>query len=143
MDDEVRAQIWQLCQYLQSAQLTALSDEDLTALFRQSLALKILMQSVEHEPVEQQVVDSSFEAISAEAVRRKLVVRSLPVEVVITKDGKIVKGLEELRFVFSRLSFDDMMDFIDSVLEKPINDAQRKALLNLAYEKVYADEKAN
>jgi hypothetical protein len=143
MNDEVRAQIWQLCQYLQSAQLTALSDEDLTALFRQSLALKILMQSVEHEPVEQQVVDRSFEAISAEAVRRKLVVRSLPVEVVITKDGKIVKGLEELRFVFRMLSFEDMMDFIDSVLEKPINDAQRKALLNLAYEKVYADEKAN
>lgn len=143
MNDEVRAQIWQLCQYLQSAQLTALSDEDLTVLFRQSLALKILMQSVEHEPVEQQVVDRSFEAISAEAVRRKLVVRSLPVEVVITKDGKIVKGLEELRFVFRMLSFEDMMDFIDSVLEKPINDAQRKALLNLAYEKVYADEKAN
>lgn len=143
MNDEVRAQIWQLCQYLQSARLNTLSDEDLTALFRQSLALKILMQSVEHEPVEQQVVDRSFEEISAEAVRRKLVVRSLPVEVVITKDGKIVKGLEELRFVFRMLSFEDMMDFIDSVLEKPINDAQRKALLNLAYEKVYADEEAN
>ena len=143
MDDEVRAQIWQLCQYLQSTRLNTLSDEDLTALFRQSLALKILMQSVEHEPVEQQVVDRSFEEISAEAVRRKLVVRSLPVEVVITKDGKIVKGLEELRFVFRMLSFEDMMDFIDSVLEKPINDAQRKALLNLAYEKVYADEEAN
>lgn len=143
MNDEVRAQIWQLCQYLQSTRLNTLSDEDLTALFRQSLALKILMQSVEHEPVEQQVVDRSFEKISAEAVRRKLVVRSLPVEVVITKDGKIVKGLEELRFVFRMLSFEDMMDFIDSVLEKPINDAQRKALLNLAYEKVYADEEAN
>ncbi|MBR3675748.1 MAG: hypothetical protein IKN71_01260 [Alphaproteobacteria bacterium] len=143
MNDEVRAQIWQLCQYLQSTRLNTLSDEDLTALFRQSLALKILMQSVEHEPVEQQVVDRSFEEISAEAVRRKLVVRSLPVEVVITKDGKIVKGLEELRFVFRMLSFEDMMDFIDSVLEKPINDAQRKALLNLAYEKVYADEEAN
>ena len=143
MNDEVRAQIWQLCQYLQSTKLNTLSDEDLTALFRQSLALKILMQSVEHEPVEQQVVDRSFEEISAEAVRRKLVVRSLPVEVVITKDGKIVKVLEELRFVFRMLSFEDMMDFIDSVLEKPINDAQRKALLNLAYEKVYADEEAN
>ena len=143
MNDEIRSQIWQLCQYLQSNRLTTLTDSELTDLFKLAFALKIVMQSVEAEPVEQQVVERSFTEIVAEARRRGLVIRSLPVEVVITKDGKIIKGLEELRFTFRMLSFDEMMQFIDAVLANPLNDAQRKALLDLAYEKVYAEESAD
>lgn len=143
MNDEVRAQIWQLSQYLQANRLTALSNEELAALFKMAFSLNVIMQNVEAEPVEHQVVERSFAEITSEARRRGLKIKSLPVEVVILRDGTIAKGLDELRFAFRLLSFDEMMQFIDSVLENPLNDAQRKALLNLAYEKVYAEEKAN
>lgn len=143
MDEDIRAQIWQLCQYLQSARLTMLSNEELTALFQQVFALSVVMQNVEAEPLEHQVVERCFAEVTAEIRRRGLTIRCLPVEVVISKEGKFLKGLDELRFTFSILSFDEMMRFIDTVFEKPLNDAQRKALLQLAYEKVYADEEAN
>ena len=143
MNDEVRAQIWQLCQYLQSARLEKLSDDEMRDLFKQSLALRMLMQSVDSEPVEKQVVERCYTEIIDEALRRHLQIRCRPIEVVVTKEGKIVKGLEELRLVFRMMSFDDMMDFIDTLLVDQLNDAQRKALLNLAYEKVYAEENVN
>ena len=140
MNDEIRAQIWQLSQYLQESRLTCLSEEELVRLFQMAFSLNVAMQSVEAEPVETQVVERSFAAVVDEVRRRGLTVRCLPVEVVIQADGTISKGIDELRFTFSKLSFDEMMQFIDAVLENPLNEAQRKALLNLAYEKVYAEE---
>ena len=58
---------------------------------------------------------------------------------VIDADGTFRKGEKELRRALSTLSFEDMIRFIDSLLEQPINEAQRMTIINLAREKVYAD----
>ncbi|MBR1826026.1 MAG: hypothetical protein IJ770_05515 [Alphaproteobacteria bacterium] len=139
MNDELKALVWQVCRYLKSDFLKKLSDDELTSLFQQVFGLQMIMQNVDSEPVEQQVVAESVRQTIAEIRRRGLRIRSLPIEVVINANGEFVKGKDELRYTFSLLSFDNMMEFIDSVLSQPLNDAQRKALLDLAYEKVYAD----
>ena len=59
----------------------------------------------------------------------------------ITPDGQLVKGREELRDIFSVLSFDEMLNLIDEIFENNINFYQRSAIIDLAYEKVYEDER--
>lgn len=59
----------------------------------------------------------------------------------ITPDGQLVKGREELRDIFSVLSFDEMLSFIDEMFKGRINYYQRSAIIDLAYEKVYEDER--
>lgn len=143
MNDELKAFVWQICQYLQPDFLTKLSDDELTALFQQVFSLRMIMRYIDSEPVEKQVVENCVDSMIAEIRRRNLKVRSMPIEVIIAGDGTFVKGKEELRYVFGKLDFDEMMEFIDSVLKHPLNDAQRTALINLAREKVFADANAN
>ena len=143
MNDELKAFVWQVCQYLQPDFLTKLSDDELIALFQQVFSLRMIMRYVDSEPVERQVVENCVDSMIAEIRRRNLKVRSMPIEVIIDNDGTFVKGQEELRYAFEKLDFDDMMAFIDSILKYPLNDAQRAALINLAREKVYADTDAD
>ena len=143
MNDEIKAFIWQICQYLQPSYLTKLSDNELTVLFQQVFSLSMVMKYVDSEPVEKQIVENCLNSLIAEIRHRHLRVRSLPIEVIITTDGTFLKGQEELRYAFSKLNFDEMMEFIDSILAHPLNDAQRRALIDLARDKVYADANAN
>lgn len=134
--------MWEICRYLHS-DLSVFSDEEVTVLFQKVFELQMKMEGVEPLLVEQHIVAECLQCLIAEVRRRGLKIRSLPIEVVISAEGKFLKGEDELRYTFSLLSFDSMMEFIDSVLAQPLNDAQRKALLNLAYEKVYADQSVN
>ena len=99
------------------------------------------MLSMDAEEIEQQIVELSYVAVSAEARRRGLNVPGLPVEVVIAADGTFRKGEAELRRALSTLSFDDMMKFIDAILDNQITEKQRMTILNLARDRIY--ENAN
>ena len=59
----------------------------------------------------------------------------------ITPDGQLVKGRDALKDIFSVLSFEEMLSFIDEMFEENMNFDQRSAVINLAYEKVYNDER--
>lgn len=141
MNNEIRRIIWELSHYVQSCQLSGLSDEKISSLFKQVFALRLAMLSMDAEEIEQQVVELSYIAVSAEARRRGLKVPGLPVEVVIAADGTFRKGEAELRRALSMLSFDDMMKFIDAILDNQINEKQRMTILNLARDRIY--ENAN
>ena len=143
MNKEIKEFIWQICQYLQPGVLVKLTNDDLTALFQQVFSLDMLMKSVDFEPVEKQVVADCLDKIIAEIRRRDIKVKSMPIEVIIDVDGAFVKGKEELRHAFAKLSFDEMMDFVDSILANPLNEAQRMAIIDLARDKVYTDATAN
>ena len=141
MNNEIRKIIWELSRYVQSCQLSGLSDEKISALFKQVFALRLAMLSMDAEEIEQQIVELSYIAGSAEARRRGLNVPGLPVEVVIAADGTFRKGEAELRRALSTLSFDDMMKFIDAILDNQITEKQRMTILNLARDRIY--ENAN
>jgi hypothetical protein len=141
MNNEIRKIIWELSRYVQSCQLSGLSDEKISALFKQVFALRLAMLSMDAEEIEQQIVELSYVAVSAEARRRGLNVPGLPVEVVIAADGTFRKGEAELRRALSTLSFDDMMKFIDAILDNQITEKQRMTILNLARDRIY--ENAN
>lgn len=141
MNNEIRKIIWELSHYVQSCQLSGLSDEKISALFKQVFALRLAMLSMDAEEIEQQIVELSYVAVSAEARRRGLNVPGLPVEVVIAADGTFRKGEAELRRALSTLSFDDMMKFIDAILDNQITEKQRMTILNLARDRIY--ENAN
>ena len=143
MDDELKAFVWQICQYLQADFLTKLPNDELTTLFQQVFSLSMLMKHIDTEPVEKQVVEECVNKLITEIRRRNIRVRSMPIEVIIASDGTFVKGEEELRYAFEKLDFDEMMDFIDSILKHPLNDAQRTALINVARDKIYADADAD
>ena len=139
MNDEIRSVIWQLSRYIQSCQLSKLDNEKVSALFKQVFALRLVTLSSDLHEIEHQIIEQCYTAIAAEARHRGLNVPGLPVEVVIDADGTFRKGEKELRRALSTLSFEDMIRFIDSLLEQPINEAQRMTIINLAREKVYAD----
>ena len=139
MNQEIRTVIWQLSRYVQSCQLASLSDEKVSSLFKQVFALKLVTTGMELHEIEHQVIEQCFTAVSAEARHRGLHVPGLPVEVVIDADGNFRKGEAELRRALNTLSFDEMIRFIDAILAEPINDAQRMTIINLARDRVYAD----
>lgn len=137
MNNEIKRIIWELSRYVQSCQLSGLSDEKISALFKQVFSLRLAMLSMDAEEIEQQIVELSYIAVSAEARRRGLNVPGLPVEVVIAADGTFRKGEKELRRALSCLSFEEMMKFIDAILSNQISEAQRMTIINLARDSVY------
>ena len=138
MNNEIREIIWRLSRYVQSCQLASLKDEEVSSLFKQVFALRLATLSAEAEEFEHQIIELSYTAVSAEARRRGLNVPGLPVEVVIAADGTFRKGEAELRRALSMLSFDDMMKFIDAILDNQITEEQRMTIINLARDSVYA-----
>lgn len=137
MNDEIRKTIWQLSHYLQSCQLSGLDNEKISSLFKQVFSLRLATLSMQLTEIEQQVIELCFMAVSAEARRRGLNVPGLPVEVIINADGTFRKGEAELRRALSTLSFEEMMKFIDAILDNQINEAQRMTIINLARDQIY------
>ena len=64
-----------------------------------------------------------------------------PISVSIDEKGFITEGEDVLRRLFFFLSFDEMLYFIDEIFQKEMTDVQRSAVIDLAYEKVYNDER--
>lgn len=141
MNDEIRTVIWQLSRYITSCQLASLSDEKVSELLKKVFALRLATISSDLHEIEHQIIEQCFTAVSAEARRRGLNVPGLPVEVVIDADGTFRKGEKELRRALRTLSFEEMMNFIDSLLAEPLSEAQRMTIINLARDRVY--ENAN
>jgi hypothetical protein len=138
MNDEIREIVWRLSRYVQSCQLAGLKDEKVSSLFKQVFALRLATLSADAEEFEHQIIEQCYTAVSAEARRRGLNVPGLPVEVVIAADGTFRKGEKELRRALSVLSFEEMMKFIDAILNCPISEEQRMTIINLARDSVYA-----
>lgn len=64
-----------------------------------------------------------------------------PISVSIDGNGIITEGEDVLRRLFFFLSFDEMLYFIDEMFQKEMTYVQRSAVIDLAYEKVYNDER--
>ena len=124
MNDEIREIVWRLSRYVQSCQLAGLKDEKVSSLFKQVFALRLATLSADAEEFEHQIIEQCYTAVSA--------------EVVIAADGTFRKGEKELRRALSVLSFEEMMKFIDAILNCPISEEQRMTIINLARDNVYA-----
>ncbi len=138
-ENEIRNVIWQLSRYITSCRLANLSDEKVSDLLKKVFALRLATMSSDLHEIEHQIVDQCFTAVSAEARRRGLSVPGLPVEVVIDADGTFRKGEKELRRALRTLSFEEMMNFIDSLLAEPLSEAQRMTIIKSKPAGFYSD----
>lgn len=140
MNEELEEMVWLIHQYLQDENLQQLKNEELIFLFQQAYSIYLVMQYVDTDPVEHQVMENIVKNLSDELSRRSInKLPFMPFEVAIDVDGTFLRGRENLAHMFKFLSFDEMMELIDAILANPLNEAQRKALLELAREKVFAD----
>ncbi|MBP5352748.1 MAG: hypothetical protein J6Y91_03165 [Alphaproteobacteria bacterium] len=96
------------------------------------------VQCFSFSETEKAMVEHLYQMVHEEAQKRGL--DGTVSKFGLNADGTFSVGREELKRNLKQLDFDSMMEFIDKVLEQPLTEEQRTAMLELAREIVLEGE---
>ena len=125
-------ELWQLTMVTQN--LERLDNEELFEAYKRAYALHYHSQEDGVSETERQWATKLFEDVQFEARRRHLTI--VAVFVSMDQNGNFVCGREELKQIFSRMSFDEMVELADQLCGDCENEKQRQAIIDLERELV-------